>query len=323
MKNRTLGLIFVLILAASQFAATPQAEAAKCGGLGQHACKKFPNPLQPYCQQWLRNVHGICRPCGGRGQQACMVASKGTVCKQWLRRVNGTCLPCGGRREVACMVGAKGPVCKPPYIRSHGICVTRADASKHARILADAKRQVRKLKPLIDKMAAVLRKIGKSRTITNIKRSVKSGKPEQIARILTGQSETEGLFRLMRRAGFNTTTLGIESSGSFGAGYARETGGSIDINKRARTRLYTANSFLGGYVANVGNDVVISAYTARNDDIGGALLGAYGSFEVGSGVALTIWYDTHTLLVQGLSVNIGVGNVGAGGAFVYVNTKVH
>jgi hypothetical protein len=221
------------------------------------------------------------------------------------------------------MVGAKGPVCKPPYIRSHGICVTRADASKHARILADAKRQVRKLKPLIDKMAAVLRKIGKSRTITNIKRSVKSGKPEQIARILTGQSETEGLFRLMRRAGFNTTTLGIESSGSFGAGYARETGGSIDINKRARTRLYTANSFLGGYVANVGNDVVISAYTARNDDIGGALLGAYGSFEVGSGVALTIWYDTHTLLVQGLSVNIGVGNVGAGGAFVYVSTKVH
>ncbi|MGA9333839.1 MAG: hypothetical protein WBV39_06135 [Rudaea sp.] len=322
MKKLTLGLIFIVVFAASQFAAAPPAQAATCGGLNQHACKKFPNPLKPYCQQWLRNVHGICRPCGGLNQQACMVASKGTVCKQWLRRVKGVCRPCGGRRQQACMIGAKGSVCKPRFIRSHGICVTRADAGKIARIMDDAKRRVRRLKPLIGNMAALLRKIGK-RPISNIKLLVKKGKPEDIARILLGEPQINTTFALMRKFGFNTTTLGVESSASLVGGYARETGGSIDINKRARTRLYAANSFLAGVVANVGNDLVISAYTKENDRIGGPLFGALGSFDVGSGVGITLWYDTETLIVQGLSVNIGIGNIGAGGAVVYVDTKVY
>ncbi len=322
MKKLTLGLIFIVVLAASQFAAAPPAQTATCGGLNQHACKKFPNPLKPYCQQWLRNVHGICRPCGGLNQQACMVASKGTVCKQWLRRVKGACRPCGGRRQQACMVGAKGSVCKSRFIRSHGICVTRADAGKIARIMDDAKHRVRRLKPLIDNMAALLRKIGK-RPISNIKLLVKKGKPEDIARILLGGPQINTTFALMRKFGFNTTTLGVELSVSLVGGYARETGGSIDINKRARARLYAANTVMAGIVANVGNDLVFSAYTAKNDRIGGPLLGALGSFDVGSGVGITLWYDTETLIVQGVSVNIGIGNIGAGGAVVYVDTKVY
>ena len=323
MKKLTLGLIFIVVLAASQFAAAPPAQTATCGGLNQHACKKFPNPLKPYCQQWLRNVHGICRPCGGLNQQACMVASKGTVCKQWLRRVKGACRPCGGRRQQACMVGAKGSVCKSRFIRSHGVASSRVPTpARSPKSWMTLSTGFEGLSRSSTTWQRALRKIGK-RPISNIKLLVKKGKPEDIARILLGGPQINTTFALMRKFGFNTTTLGVELSVSLVGGYARETGGSIDINKRARARLYAANTVMAGIVANVGNDLVFSAYTAKNDRIGGPLLGALGSFDVGSGVGITLWYDTETLIVQGVSVNIGIGNIGAGGAVVYVDTKVY
>jgi hypothetical protein len=323
LKKITLALIFSLVLGASQFAAVPSAEAASCGGPNRHACKKFPNPFKPFCDQWLRNVNGICRPCGGNNQQSCMVASKGTVCKQWLRRVDGTCRPCGQRRQPACPITAGGPTCKSPLIASHGLCVTKADASKIARVLDESRQRAQKLKPLIDDVAALLRRIGNGRTISDIQNFAKANKPDNIRAILLQDPQISATFALMRNFGFNATTLGVESSISFGGGYARETGGSIDLSGHKRTRLYAANSFFGGLIANVGNDIVISAYTAQNDRVDGQLLGAYGSFDVGSGVGVTIWYNTQTFVAQGLSVNIGIGNVGAGGAVVYVDTKVY
>jgi hypothetical protein len=115
-------------------------------------------------------------------------------------------------------------------------------------------------------------------------------------------------------------TLGIESSASFGAGAMRETGASMDLHEQAGPKLYVANSVLGGVIANVGNDIAISAFAARNGAINGPAWGALGSFDVGTGIGITIWYAKQTLQPIGVSVNIGIGNVGAGGAIVHVNT---
>jgi hypothetical protein len=293
MKNLTFGLIFFLVLGASQFAVASLAEAASCGGLNQQACKKFPNPLQPACQQWLHDVKGVCHPCGGQ-------------------------------REQACPILAKGPPCKPPLSTTHGVCVTKEDAGKIARISSQSKQHAQKWKPLINQMVALLRRIGNSKTKSNVSNFAKAHKPERIRDLINQDPTAPAVAALMRQLGFNSMTLGIESSVSFVGGYARETGGSFETDLHTPgAKLYATNSFFGGIIANVGNDLVISAYTAHYDQVGGQLIGAVGSFDIATGVGVTIWYNTRTFEANGVSVNIGIGNIGGGGAFAFADTKVY
>lgn len=275
-----------LILAAA-LAFAPAAEAAPCGGLNQPVCKKFPNPLKAQCGQWLRNVKGHCRPCGGRNQHACPVL-------------------------------AKGPVCKPGLERRGGTCVTARDDLKD-RMLADARQRARRLKPLIDSIAAFAHGFGRAKT-ARVKAAIKSRNAGTVRSEVIGDPRAFAMKRLMLRFGFNTMTVGIESSASLVGGAMRETGAAMDLNEQAGPRLYVANSVLGGIIANVGNDVAISAWTAHNGAIAGPAWGALGSFDVGTGVGITIWYAKRTLQPIGVSVNIGIGNVGAGGAVVHATT---
>jgi hypothetical protein len=260
-------------------------------------------------------------PCGGLNQRACPLLKKGPQCGQWLVNVNKFCRPCGGLNQRACPIIAKGPTCKPGLSRKNNMCV-EAKSTAASKILNDAKRRAQQLKPLINNLAALVRTIGRSK-MARIKALLKAKKPDDVRKVIESTGDIAATYMLMKRLGFNTMTVGIESSGSIGVGYARETGASLDINKRARPRLYVTNSFFGGVIANVGNDIAISAYKSGNGAIGGPALGALGSFDVGTGVGITIWYNKVTLQAIGVSVNVGIGNVGAGGAVVDAKTTVY
>jgi hypothetical protein len=280
--------LFSVVLGTTQFVGPPLAQAASCGGLNQRACPLLKRG--PQCGQWLVNVNKFCRPCGGLNQRACPII-------------------------------AKGPTCKPGLSRKNNRCV-KATPTVASKILNDAKRRARQLKPLINRLVALVRTISRSK-IGRIKALLKAKNPDDVRKVIESTPDIAATYALMKRLGFNTMTVGIESSGSLGVGYARETGASLDINKRARPRLYVTNSFFGGVIANVGNDIVVSAYQAHNGQISGPALGALGSFDVATGVGITIWYQKTTLRVMGVSVNVGIGNIGAGGAVVDAKTKVY
>ncbi len=260
--------------------------------------------------------------CGGLNQQACPVLKRGPVCKAWLTKVGRFCRPCGGLNQRACPVLKGGKTCKPGLRRRRGICV-RKQASKMEqlknRLFRDAQREVRRLKPIIDDLVRYAKG-----TRRDLIRAIKTRRPDDIRKVIERHPRIRLTYSALKRLGFNTMTVGLESSGSAGIGYARETGASLDVHRRARARLYAANTGIAGGIANVGNDIAISAFTARNHDIGGpALWGALGSFNVATGVGLTIWYEKKTLRAVGFSVNIGVGNIGAGGAILHTKTRVY
>lgn len=186
-------------------------------------------------------------------------------------------------------------------------------------MLKKAKQQYKKWKPTIQLIAAS-RKIISPR---QIKALIKARNPRQFQRALESHPRVQLLYEALKSTGFRTLTVGLESSGSLGVGYARETGASLDTAQRHKPRLYWANSAYGGGIANVGNEIVLSAYTARNADIGGKALGAMGSFNVGSGVGVTIWYNPSDLYPIGFSINLGIGSIGAGGAVASARTRVY
>lgn len=252
--------------------------------------------------------------CGGLNQKACAALKKGPRCQQFLRKKGKICRPCGGVNQRSCPVVIGFKICRPGLKLNFGKCVQE----KHA-ILGKSKAQYKKWEPTIKAIIAARNII----TIKQVRALVKARNPRQFQRALESNPRIELLYKSLKVAGFKTFTVALESSGSAGVGYARETGATLDVRQRKTARLYTTNSFYGGVVANVGNDLVFSAYTANHDRIGGKALGALGSFTVGSGVGVTIWYEPKTLRAIGFSINVGVGSVGAGGAVVTAKTRVY
>lgn len=252
--------------------------------------------------------------CGGLNQRACHALKKGPRCGKYLRKKGKYCRPCGGLNKRACPIVVGYPLCRKGLKNNFGKCVS----SKNS-VLGKAKAQYQKWEPIIKLVVASRNLI----TLKQIQVLAKSKNPREFQRALESNPRMKLLYASLKIAKFKTFTVGIESSGSAGVGYARETGVSLDVNQRKDARLYAANSGYAGGIANVGNEIVFSAYTASNSKIGGKAWGAMGSASVGSGLGLTIWYDRKTLQPIGFSINVGAGSVGAGGALVSVNTKVY
>ena len=314
------GMAAAIFLAAafvsmSTLASTP-ALAAKCGGLNQKACP--PLKKGPVCKKWLRKVKKVCRPCGARNQRACPALKKGPVCKPWLMKVKKTCKPCGGLRQKACPALAKGRPCKPGLRRKAGRCVK--DDSKRA-ILSKAKKSAQKLKPLLRALGTAVRKITNARTIKEIKQAFKDKRPERIALILA-KARTRATAKALKKAGFRSLTLGISSAAGLAVGYARETGGVTNVDGTTPAKLYVSKTWSGGVQLGVGNDLVLSAYTSNPGRIAGKSWAAIGNYDVGSGLGVVLFYDKRSLLITGVSVGVGIGSVGAGGAVGEATTTI-
>lgn len=291
MKNfipfATVKVIVLMLFALAPFLTSTSAHAA-CGGLNQKACPVFKKG--PQCRAWLTNVKGACRPCGGLNQRACPITKKGKACKPGLKWKLGKCT-------------------KPKANK----------AQKKLQLLNDAKRQAQRLKPLIRQIASVLRRFKGKKTIRNIKTALKSKNPIKMQRTMQ-EIKTRALQDALTRAGFRTMTVGVQSSLAVAGGYGRETGAAQDVYGRNRVNMYVSKTYYGGVIAGVGNDLVISAFTDTQHNIGGSLYAAIGNFDVGSGVGLVFWYDKRSFRIKGFSVGIGIGNVGAGGAVGHGST---
>lgn len=309
--------IFVTIafVSFSTLAPTP-ALAAKCGGLNQKACP--PLKKGPECNKWLMKVKKICRPCGALNQRACPPLKKGPVCKPWLMKVKKVCKPCGGLNQKACPVLAQGKTCKPGLRRKAGRCVK--DDSKRA-ILAKAKKSAQKLRPLLRSLGNAVKKISNGRTIKEIQQAFKDKRPDKITLILA-KARTRATANALKKAGFRSLTLGISSAAGLAVGYARETGGVTNVDGTTPAKLYVSKTWSGGIQLGVGNDLVLSAYTANPGRIAGKSWAAIGNFDVGSGLGVVLYYDKRSLLITGVSVGVGIGSVGAGGAVGEATTTI-
>ncbi len=250
--------------------------------------------------------------CGGLNQKACPIFKKGPVCRSWLTKVGKHCRPCGGLNQRACPVVKKGKSCKSGLKWKLGKCV-KGKKSVKGKLLKNAKQHAQRLKPLIRQIASTLRRVNNKSTIRRLKRALKSKNPLEIQRTIH-ELQQQALQNAIYKAGFRTMTVGIQSSAAIAGGYGRETGAAQAVKGNNRASLYVSKTYFGGVIVGVGNDLVISAFTDQPINIGGALYAAIGNFDVGSGVGLVLWYDKRTFRIKGLSVGIGVGSVGAGGA---------
>lgn len=252
--------------------------------------------------------------CGGLNQKACPIFKKGPPCRTWLTKVNKICRPCGGLNQRACPIAKKGKSCKPGLKWKLGKCV-KASKKKQlkVRLLQDAKQRVRRMKPLIRQIASILRRFNSKKTLRNIKSAVKSNNTVKMHRMMQDM-KTRALQNALSKAGFRTMSVGVQSSAAIAGGYGRETGAAQDIYGNNRPTMYVSKTYFGGVIVGVGNDLVISAFTDGQTSINGSLYAAIGNFDVGSGVGLVLWYDKRSLMIKGISVGIGIGSVGAGGA---------
>ncbi len=260
--------------------------------------------------------------CGGLNQKVCPVFKKGPQCHKWLHNVSKKCRPCGGLNQKACPIFTKGKACKPGLKWKLGKCVRKAQkVDKKAKILANARKTTRRLKPLLRKIGRVIKAINKNNAVKDIKDAFKTGRPDKVALVIQRIQRQIGK-RALQKAGFRTVTLGISSGVGVGVAYARETGVAGDVNETRPPKLFVSKTWSGGIQAMVGNDVVISVYTDPNYRINGKSWTAIGSFDVGTGLGLVIYYDQKTFEPKGLTVAVGAGSVGGGGAVGRADTSI-
>ncbi len=250
--------------------------------------------------------------CGSHNQKVCSIFKKGGMCRSWLTNVRGVCRPCGGKNQRACPITKKGKACKRGLKWKLGKCVKPKQSVKK-KLLRDARSQAQRFKPMIHTIANTLRRVSNKKMIRRLKAALKSKDPNRIRSVIQDM-QTRAVLGALQKAGFRTLSVGVQSSAAVAGGYGREMGLALPVNQRGRAPLYVSKTYFGGIILGVGNDLVMSAFTDNPNNVGGALYAAIGNFDVGSGVGVVLWYDKRTLLIKGVSVGIGIGSVGAGGA---------
>lgn len=266
----------------------------------------------------LTNITPAQAACGGYNQKACPIFKKGSVCRNWLTNVRGICRPCGGQNQRACPITKKGKACKRGLKWKLGKCIKPKQSVKN-KLLRDAKVRAQRFKPMINTIANTLRRVGNKQMVRRLNAALKSKDPARIRNVIQDM-QTRAVRVALQKAGFRTLAVGIQSSVAVAGGYGRETGLALPVSGRGHAPLYVSKTYFGGVILGVGNDLVMSAFTDNPNNVGGALYAAIGNFDVGSGVGVVLWYDKRTLLIKGVSVGIGIGSVGAGGAIGHGTT---
>lgn len=297
--------ILALGLTSAAMAPPSMAQAKSCGGKGQKACA-WHKP-GPECRTWLREVRGICKPCGAKGQTACKIISKGKACKPNLLIKRGKCVPVSST-----MIGKIGDAV--------GDTVDGAFSNGKKEKLRNASRK--KSAEIAGIASQITRALPDGREARELARAIKDKDGRAMQRILRNNSELRASFDALERMGFNTVTVGIESSGSFVAGGAHETGFSMDLDFAGTPKLYTTTSLSGGYHFGGGNDLVFSFFRSNHTRIDGHSFGSIAEFDAGTGVGVNMWFTAKPFDFAGFSLGVGIGSVGGGGAVTYAVTKI-
>ena len=288
---RAAGLIVGLALATVQLTAGQANAAAYCGGYKQRACNFWER--RPACKRGLKNHWGKC--------------------------IRARRVVCGRLNQRACNLWERRPACNRGLKNHWGKCVRYA--GKKDRMIQMAKAKMRRLAPTIRHLARTFG--GLRRRIDLIRRLVKYRRPGDLQRLIESQRNIQTTYRVLRRIGHATMTVGVSSGGAVVIGGGLETGASLDTYQRRPAYLYQSKAMSIGLQALVGNDIAISAWTGRNHCIGGKAIGVTVSMDVGSGAGAVIWFDERNGRYIGFTALIGAGSVGGGAAVIKANTVVY
>lgn len=153
-------------------------------------------------------------------------------------------------------------------------------------------------------------------------RAIRDKDGRAVQALLRTNSGLRNSLKGLKRMGFNTITVGVESSGSYFVGGAHETGFTMDIDFDRTPRIYTTTSLSGGYHFGGGNDLAFSFFKSGHNRIGGHAFGSIAEFDVGTGAGVNMWFSAKPFDFAGFSLGVGIGSVGGGGAVTYALTKV-
>lgn len=314
-----LGVLLTLLL--------PQSAAAQsCGAENQRPCKiweRVPScnaglVERPIGVRCVRQTTAAPRPappsCGASGQRACTVVERIPSCNANLIEVSGRCEPCGAEGQRACPVTVRVPSCNTGLIEdlARGRCIK--PTTGFDRLRADAEAWARRIAPLADDIYFAFGPMASSAANVRLIYELSQVRnAAEMQRVVESQRRTQLIYEALRRSGFSTMTVGGSFGGSVGYGRFVEGGVSLDVTRRAPGVAYAADFESGGLQVSSGLELVVSAFQDRNACIGGRAIGIGGSFDVGQGYGLIMWFDFSNDRFLGFSVNMGLLSVGGGG----------
>ena len=190
---------------------------------------------------------------------------------------------------------------------------------KKAKVRKAARKEAKKIKGIARDITRALPSGADARKLARAIRN-KDGRAAQA--LLRANGKLRNSLKGLKRLGFNSITVGVESSGSYFVGGAHETGFTMDIDFDRTPRIYTTTSLSGGYHFGGGNDLVFSFFKSGHNRIGGHAFGSIAEFDVGSGAGLNMWFTSKPFDFAGFSLGVGIGSLGGGGAVTYALTKV-
>ena len=280
----------------------PKAEAARCGGLNQRACKASParymgKPGRCARGQFYDIKTRACWSCPRgynrtifriRGKKACQ--KKGAIVGKWFKaryhgatgcrrpsffdpRRGGECWACpSGYNRTVWPVTGRG-ACKPRnpcasgLKKKRGFCVKQRQR-QGGKLLNIANRDRKRIERLVIELAKSLSPYRHVQNVRFLRDLIKSKNANAIQRAVYRQPRLRLALDALRVAGFKTMTVGVASSLSVGVGGALETGVSLDTAKRRRPYIFQTRGYSAGLSLQAGNNVVISGYLDPNDRIG-------------------------------------------------------
>ncbi len=307
---KSLLVIAALGLATATLAPTAPAYAGSCGGNGQKSCPIYKKG--PECKAWLRKVGKICRPCGASGQLNCKVVSKGPACRKGLLIKKGRCVLAN---QTAIGTIGRG-------FMSAGKTVVQAPGDLLNSNRNKVREAARTFGPQIQSIAMdVGRALPRGHNATALANAIRSKDANKVRALLRQNNEMQNVFADLDKMGFRAVTLAVESSGAYGLGAGHETGFAMDLKLKRTPKFYTTSTLTGGYLFNLGNDVVISFFRSENDKLEGHAFGTVMDFDVGTGIGGNMWFTAKPFDFAGFAVGVGIGGLGGGGALTYGYTK--
>lgn len=327
-----LAALFVGSLSATTLSIGTPAVAAPCGGGGQTPCKiweRIPSCNNGLVEDFLKNrCVAKRRPaCGRKNQRPCKIWERIPSCDKGLREdfgagrcVTTASLSCGNEGQRPCLIIERIPSCNRGLVENFISNTCVATGPNHLRRQAD--HVVQGLRPLVEATIELIRCSSIVSQIRRIEALAHSKDASSFKRSTRNDQCIRSLKQIAQRHGYQTFTLGLAGGASYGFGVNSELGIAFDVAERRDPLFFATLGYSAGWGASVGNDIVVSFYKQRNDNIGGPAQGfVYSGAALGGG-GTSVWYD-YAGYLQGASAFVSAGFSTEVGVYNRVRTEVY
>lgn len=333
MKQKLLlAALFVASLSVTSLSIGASAIAATCGGGGQKPCKiweRIPSCNNGLVEDFLKNrCVAKRRPaCGRKNQRPCKIWERIPSCDKGLREDFGAgrcvataSLSCGKEGQRPCLIFERIPSCNEGLVENFLSNTCVATGPNHLR--RQAEHVIQGLRPLIEATIELIRCGSIGPQIRRIEELVHSKDASSFNSSTRNDQCVRGLRQIAQRHGYQTFTLGLAGGASLGFGINSEVGIAFDVTERHGPLFFATLGYSAGWGTSVGNDIVVSFYKQRNNNIGGPAQGfVYSGAALGGGGA-SVWYDYDGNL-QGASAFVSAGASSEVAVYNRVRTEVY